>query len=283
MMSYDYPHPVSRTYQYKKITKPLLERKRRARINRCLDELKDLMVDALETEGENISKLEKADILELTVRHLQRLHASRPSGLSSSESPSEDGGSAENRWQSGFGHCAAEACRYLAALPGESGERLARHLASGLRTTRQRNVPVTPKNLAPSLTLERERKDIFAESRTPNLPVDISISTDSRGPDSPNDSSRYSVISDSSEPPDAPNNSTVSGRVHDHQNPDVESPLAANVHSVLRDQTDDRSLVITKITDNKILRLDPRPTGGDDDEEIDVEGVDEGDPMWRPW
>lgn len=33
------------------ITKPLLERKRRARINRCLDELKDLMVDALEVGG----------------------------------------------------------------------------------------------------------------------------------------------------------------------------------------------------------------------------------------
>lgn len=30
------------------ITKPLLERNRRARINRCLDELKNLMVDALE-------------------------------------------------------------------------------------------------------------------------------------------------------------------------------------------------------------------------------------------
>jgi len=28
-----------------------LERKRRARINRCLDELKDLMVDALEVRG----------------------------------------------------------------------------------------------------------------------------------------------------------------------------------------------------------------------------------------
>ncbi|KAI4502906.1 hypothetical protein M0802_001950 [Mischocyttarus mexicanus] len=50
-----------------KITKPLLERKRRARINQCLDELKDLMVDAHETEGENISKLEKAEILELTI------------------------------------------------------------------------------------------------------------------------------------------------------------------------------------------------------------------------
>ena len=32
--------PVSKTMQYKKITKPLLERKRRARINACLDELK---------------------------------------------------------------------------------------------------------------------------------------------------------------------------------------------------------------------------------------------------
>lgn len=36
--------PVSRTHQYRKVMKPLLERKRRARINRCLDELKDLMM-----------------------------------------------------------------------------------------------------------------------------------------------------------------------------------------------------------------------------------------------
>ena len=35
--------PVSKTYTYKKITKPLLERKRRARINACLDERKDIM------------------------------------------------------------------------------------------------------------------------------------------------------------------------------------------------------------------------------------------------
>lgn len=35
-----------------------------------------------QTEGENISKLEKADILELTVRHLQKLQTSRPAELS---------------------------------------------------------------------------------------------------------------------------------------------------------------------------------------------------------
>merc|ERR1711884_641179 len=65
--------PMSRTYQYRKVMKPLLERKRRARINSCLDELKDLMVFALQTEGESISKLEKADVLELTVKHLRKL------------------------------------------------------------------------------------------------------------------------------------------------------------------------------------------------------------------
>ena len=35
--------PMSRTSQYRKVVKPLLERKRRARINACLDELKDIM------------------------------------------------------------------------------------------------------------------------------------------------------------------------------------------------------------------------------------------------
>jgi len=57
--------------------KPLLERKRRARINKCLDELKDIMTGCLQAQGENVSKLEKADILELTVRHLQRLQQAR--------------------------------------------------------------------------------------------------------------------------------------------------------------------------------------------------------------
>lgn len=58
--------PISRTMQYRKITKPLLERQRRARINRCLDELKDILVTGLQSEGEsNVARLEKADILEV--------------------------------------------------------------------------------------------------------------------------------------------------------------------------------------------------------------------------
>ena len=46
-----------------KCLQPLLERKRRARINRCLDELKELMVHALQSEGENVAKLEKVSFI----------------------------------------------------------------------------------------------------------------------------------------------------------------------------------------------------------------------------
>lgn len=49
--------PVSRTYQYRKIMKPMLERKRRARINKCLDELKDLMTGTLQAVGENLMRI----------------------------------------------------------------------------------------------------------------------------------------------------------------------------------------------------------------------------------
>merc|ERR1712228_386702 len=73
--------PMSRTHQYRKVMKPLLERKRRARINKCLDELKDLMVHALQSEGESITKLEKADVLELTVKHLRKLKRQQMPGL----------------------------------------------------------------------------------------------------------------------------------------------------------------------------------------------------------
>ena len=64
-------------YIFQQIMKPLLERKRRARINKCLDELKDIMTAALQSQGENVSKLEKADILELTVRHLHKMQQAR--------------------------------------------------------------------------------------------------------------------------------------------------------------------------------------------------------------
>merc|ERR1712223_1111894 len=118
--------PVSKTYTYKKITKPLLERKRRARINACLDELKDIMTGALQAEGENVSKLEKADILELTVRHLQKLAAAQRLVLGA-RSPVEE----IARFRQGYATCAQEAAQFLFSSPGVDmrvGQRLLSHV-----------------------------------------------------------------------------------------------------------------------------------------------------------
>ncbi|XP_046390548.1 transcription factor HES-4-like [Ischnura elegans] len=53
-----------------------MEKKRRARINSSLEKLKKMILSYSGTvkEEPQPAKLEKADILEMTVRHLQRLH-----------------------------------------------------------------------------------------------------------------------------------------------------------------------------------------------------------------
>lgn len=142
--------PVSRTYQYRKVMKPMLERKRRARINRCLDELKELMVTALQSEGENVSKLEKADILELTVRHLHKLR--RQQRLAHANPVIH-----EDRFRAGFTHAANEVSRVLASIPGVDitlGTKLMTHLGMSLNAldkskplsiqTQQSNIFTTP-------------------------------------------------------------------------------------------------------------------------------------------
>lgn len=124
----DQSQPISRTMQYRKVMKPMLERKRRARINRCLDELKELMVFALATDGDNVSKLEKADILELTVAHLQKLK--RQQRLTANPTLEAD------RFRAGFTTCAKEVSKCLASTPGVDihlGTKLMTHLGHSLK------------------------------------------------------------------------------------------------------------------------------------------------------
>ena len=118
------PSSMSRTHQYRKVMKPLLERKRRARINKCLDELKDLMVYAMQSEGESITKLEKADVLELTVRHMQKLKAQNALGLTPQATYA-------GKFKAGYTHCAQEVSRYMEQNKGRTtpvSSRLLTHL-----------------------------------------------------------------------------------------------------------------------------------------------------------
>ncbi|KAF7287364.1 uncharacterized protein LOC143191332 [Rhynchophorus ferrugineus] len=76
-------HQLQSTSQFasenRKIRKPLLEKKRRARINECLEALKQMLLESKTNlkgskNGQRTAKLEKADILEMTVKYMQNLH-----------------------------------------------------------------------------------------------------------------------------------------------------------------------------------------------------------------
>ncbi|KAH8352654.1 hypothetical protein KR084_005490 [Drosophila pseudotakahashii] len=117
----------------KRTNKPLMEKRRRARINQSLAILKALILESTKSQNAKNgdgqakhTKLEKADILELTVRHFQR-HRNL-------DDPTV------NKYRAGYTDCAREVARYLAtpeppplgtmptlAEPG-SKARLLRHL-----------------------------------------------------------------------------------------------------------------------------------------------------------
>ncbi|XP_067268613.1 transcription factor HES-2.2 [Pseudorasbora parva] len=67
--------------ELRKTLKPLLEKKRRARINESLNRLKALILPLTGKDNCHYSKLEKADVLEMTVRFLTDIHST----------PSKDG------------------------------------------------------------------------------------------------------------------------------------------------------------------------------------------------
>merc|ERR1711997_1090180 len=163
--------PMSRTDQYRKVVKPLIERKRRARINTCLDELKDLMVCALQTEGESISKLEKADVLELTVKHLRKLKRQQMLAVN----PSLD----MDRFRAGYTQCATEVSRCLASTGVDVtiGSRLMGHLGNKLNTIENnRYSPLSVR--VPEVKSQAEQKSIRSPSSSSSSDLGYSSGRD---------------------------------------------------------------------------------------------------------
>merc|ERR1712228_653067 len=173
--------PMSRTQEYRKIVKPLIERKRRARINSCLDELKDLMVFALQTEGESIAKLEKADVLELTVKHLRKLKRQQMLAVN----PALD----MDRFRAGYTQCATEVSRSLAStgVDVSIGSRLMGHLGNKLNTIESsRYSPLSvrvpePRSQVQQKTITSPSSDLGYSSGRDNTPSPSSSSSSSPG------------------------------------------------------------------------------------------------------
>uniref|UniRef100_A0A667WZD4 Hes related family bHLH transcription factor with YRPW motif like n=1 Tax=Myripristis murdjan TaxID=586833 RepID=A0A667WZD4_9TELE len=105
----------------------IIEKRRRDRINHSLSELRRLVPSAFEKQGS--SKLEKAEILQMTVDHLKLLHAMGGKGYFDARALAVDYRTL------GFRECVGEVVRYLSSLEGGTespdpiGARLVSHLS----------------------------------------------------------------------------------------------------------------------------------------------------------
>ncbi|XP_030393835.1 transcription factor HES-2 [Gopherus evgoodei] len=72
--------------ELRKTLKPLMEKRRRARINDSLNQLKTLILPLIGKDSSRYSKLEKADILEMTVQFLREIPAPCPPAPDPAES-----------------------------------------------------------------------------------------------------------------------------------------------------------------------------------------------------
>ncbi|XP_075875838.1 transcription factor HES-1-A-like [Nelusetta ayraudi] len=111
----------------RKSSKPIMEKRRRARINESLGQLKTLIMDALKKDSSRHSKLEKADILEMTVKHLRNLQRLQMTAAVSVDP------SFLSKYRAGFSECAGEVTRFLSTCDGvnlDTRTRLLSHLAA---------------------------------------------------------------------------------------------------------------------------------------------------------
>ncbi|XP_053643444.1 transcription factor HES-4 [Cherax quadricarinatus] len=116
----------------RRTNKPIMEKKRRQRINDSLNQLKNLVLEGLKKDPSRYNKLEKADILEMTVRHVQALHRHE---LAVTHQPVD----AAAKFRTGFGQCAAEVGKFLerdTTLTGSQRSRILLHLAETMARLR---------------------------------------------------------------------------------------------------------------------------------------------------
>ncbi|KAM4703441.1 transcription factor HES-2 [Rhinophrynus dorsalis] len=106
------------TSELRKTLKPLMEKRRRARINESLNQLKTLILPLIGKDNSRYSKLEKADILEMTVRFLRDI-------------PPAQSQNSTDRYKEGYRACIERLSGILSktsVINGESCSRLLDHL-----------------------------------------------------------------------------------------------------------------------------------------------------------
>ncbi|CAG9772985.1 unnamed protein product [Ceutorhynchus assimilis] len=111
--------------ELRKTHKPIMEKRRRARINNCLNEIKNLILEAMNKDPARHTKLEKADILEMAVKHLQNVQRQQLAVAIASDP------TVIRKFKSGFNDCATEIDRFITKSDGPGSgmrDRVSNHL-----------------------------------------------------------------------------------------------------------------------------------------------------------
>ena len=158
--------------------KPLLERKRRARINSCLDEIKELM-EYLggSSDGQRMQRLEKADVLEVTTQYMKQLKANGRLNVND-QSAAINGIST---FRSGYSACASEVASFICS-PGSGVDqpqaaRVAMVITQGLTNITSNNSPshIQSQTSPPFIQHEVKTETNLESSSDSSLPLDLSV------------------------------------------------------------------------------------------------------------
>ncbi|XP_064611545.1 transcription factor HES-1-B-like [Liolophura sinensis] len=137
---------------HRRTNKPLMEKRRRARINMCLGELKNLVLLAMNKDNSQFSKLEKADILEMAVKYLRHVQ-----NVSMATAAVES--TVMAKYQMGYGECAREVMLCLGQnqhVDQELRNRISNHLTKCLFNVHTAQSQAMAMRNFPSLPVEHQ-------------------------------------------------------------------------------------------------------------------------------
>ncbi|KAG7319291.1 hypothetical protein KOW79_017765 [Hemibagrus wyckioides] len=162
-----------------KLPHRLIEKKRRDRINECIAQLKDLLPEHLKLS--TLGHLEKAVVLELTLKHVKALNSlleqqqqqiiSLQNGMQIGDHTNGSLEKSEEMFRSGFHLCAKEVLHYMASqknVQDVTPTNILNHLHKVASELPQR--PISPRQRAPSpahKAHEIREKSVVAPDRMP--------------------------------------------------------------------------------------------------------------------
>ncbi|XP_053738535.1 transcription cofactor HES-6 [Synchiropus splendidus] len=124
----------------RKLRKPLIEKKRRARINESLHELRALVADT-----DLQSKMENAEVLEMTVKRVESIIQSRANDMDA------ENREACERFAAGYIQCMHDVHTFVSSCPGVDqsvAAELLNHLLESMPLNGQRELRTTPPDSA---------------------------------------------------------------------------------------------------------------------------------------